>query len=87
MSASDHLASWCCTTVLPAPKGPGMAAQPPLPTGKSVSMTLWPVTRGLSMGRLSAKGLGSRTGHFWESVSGVRLPRPSSTYAMGSTTV
>ena len=65
MSASDHLASWCCTTVLPAPKGPGMAAQPPLPTGKSVSMTLWPVTSGRSMGRRSVKGLGSRTGQRW----------------------
>ena len=56
-----------------------MAAQPPLPTGKSVSMTLWPVTRGLSMGRLSAKGLGSRTGHFWERQTGVLLPLASST--------
>ena len=48
MSTSDHLASWCCTTVLPEPKGPGTAAVPPLAMGKRVSIILCP----LFMGRL-----------------------------------
>ena len=48
MSTSDHLASWCCTTVLPEPKGPGTAAVPPLAMGKSVSMMRWPLFMGLA---------------------------------------
>ncbi len=46
MSASDHFASWCCTTVLPLPNGPGTDATPPFATGNNVSITLCPVMRG-----------------------------------------
>ena len=46
MSTSDHLASWCWTTVLPEPKGPGTAAVPPLAMGNMVSMIRWPDWRG-----------------------------------------
>ena len=35
---SDHLARACCITVLPEPKGPGIAAVPPLAMGNRVSM-------------------------------------------------
>jgi hypothetical protein len=41
-SALDHLAIWCCVTVLPAPNGPGMHAAPPFRSGKNVSMTRVP---------------------------------------------
>ena len=40
ISLSAHLASCCCVTVFPLPKGPGIAAEPPLATGKNVSSTL-----------------------------------------------
>ena len=53
MSASAHLASWCCTTVLPLPKGPGMHATPPFATGKNMSITLWPVVMAWTGGSFS----------------------------------
>ena len=74
MSASAHLASWCCTTVLPLPNGPGTAATPPFAMGNIASMTRWPVTRGISGGSLPACGLPARTGHFCMSVSFVSPP-------------
>ena len=37
MSTSAFLASMCCSTVLPAPKGPGTQKVPPLATGRKVS--------------------------------------------------
>ena len=48
MSASAHLANCCWVTVLPDPKGPGIAAAPPLATEKKVSCALCPVTNGTS---------------------------------------
>ena len=38
MSTSAFFASMCCSTVLPAPKGPGTQKVPPLATGRKVSM-------------------------------------------------
>ena len=52
MSTSDHLARACCITVLPEPKGPGMAAVPPLATGKKVSTMRWPEDSGTTGGYL-----------------------------------
>ena len=48
MSAVAHLASWCCTIVLPLPNGPGTAAVPPLAMGNITSITRCPVTSGMS---------------------------------------
>ena len=50
MSTSAFLASMCCRTVLPAPKGPGTQKVPPLATGRKVSMERSLVTR-VSSGR------------------------------------
>ncbi len=50
-------------THLPLPKGPGIAAVPPFATGKKVSRTLWPVTRGVSGGSFLLYGLGILTVH------------------------
>ena len=47
MSASLHLASDCCSTVLPVPKLPGIAARPPRAIGNSVSRMRCPVIIGL----------------------------------------
>ena len=74
MSASDHLANWCWVMVLPAPKGPGMAAAPPFPMGKRVSMIRCPVTRGRSMGSRWAMGRGVRMGHRWARARGWICP-------------
>ena len=46
------LARACCITVLPEPKGPGMAAVPPLATGKNVSTIRCPDWRGMVGGYL-----------------------------------
>ena len=35
-----------CSTVLPAPKGPGMQAVPPRAMGKNVSIMRWVVIKG-----------------------------------------
>ena len=45
-SASDHFASACSSCVFPVPKPPGTVAAPPRATGKSVSITRWPVISG-----------------------------------------
>ena len=74
MSTSDHLASWCCTTVLPEPKGPGTAAVPPLAMGNSVSMMRWPLFIGRAGVYFWLYGLGIRTGQFWTMVSSWVLP-------------
>ena len=50
MSTSAFLASMCCSTVLPAPKGPGTQKVPPLATGRNVSMERSLVTK-VSSGR------------------------------------
>ena len=57
-------------THLPDPKGPGIAAVPPLATGKNVSMTRWPVISGIPGASFWVTGRGTRTTHFWTSVSG-----------------
>ena len=49
-SASHHFASVSCSTVLPVPKPPGIAACPPRATGKSVSRMRCPVIIGSSAG-------------------------------------
>ncbi len=74
MSASAHLASWCWTTVLPEPNGPGMHAVPPLATGKKVSSTRCPVMRGSEGVSFSAYGLPLRTGHFCIMVTSRTVP-------------
>ena len=63
--ASDHLASWCWTTVLPLPNGPGTQAVPPLASGKNMSMTRCPVTSGSSGMTRSATGRWRRMDHVW----------------------
>jgi len=83
MSASDHLANWCCVMVLPVPNPPGMAAVPPLPSGKNVSMIRWPVTSGSSMRSRSRMGRAVRTGQDWTIVRS-RGPSAVSTLATGS---
>ncbi len=50
MSASHHLASASCSTVLPVPNPPGSAARLPRPTGKSVSRMRCPVIIGPAIG-------------------------------------
>ena len=62
-SASHHLASASCSTVLPVPKPPGSAARPPRATGNSVSRMRWPVIIGALAGRRARTGRGVRTGH------------------------
>ena len=42
--------------VLPVPKPPGMAAVPPLPMGKKVSMIRWPVIERLGDAQALADG-------------------------------
>ena len=64
ISASLHFASCCWVTVLPLPKGPGIAAVPPLAIGKSPSRIRCPVIRGTVGFIFSFTGLGTRTGHF-----------------------
>ena len=64
MSASHHLAIWCCVIVLPVPKPPGIAAVPPLAIGNSVSITRCPVTKGIEIGKRSRVGRACLIGHF-----------------------
>src|SRR5699024_5125301 len=80
-----HFASWCWITVLPLPKGPGTAATPPLAIGKNVSMTRWPVTRGISGGSFFWYGRPRRTGHFCISVSSLSPSAVSRTATVSST--
>src|SRR3990172_7294840 len=81
-SASAHLASVCCITVLPLPKGPGMLAVPPWATGKRTSMIRWPVTSGSRGSRRRASGRAKRTGQ----VCIRRSSRPSSSRPTTSVT-
>jgi len=46
MSIVERRAIRLCRTVLPAPKGPGMAAVPPRAMGRKVSMMRWVVVIG-----------------------------------------
>ena len=82
MSTSDHLASWCCTTVLPEPKGPGTAAVPPLAMGNMVSITRWPDCSGAEGVNFLRKGRPTRTGHFCVMVSSRSSPFSVRTRAM-----
>ena len=65
ISTSAHFAIWCCTTVLPAPNGPGTAAAPPFVTGKKVSITRCPVNIGTSVFFFTLYGRPRRTGQRW----------------------
>src|SRR3974377_62292 len=47
-SASHHFANVSCSTVLPVPKPPGIAACPPRATGNNVSRMRCPVIIGAS---------------------------------------
>ena len=84
MSASHHLASWCCVIVLPVPKPPGTAAAPPLAMGNRLSMTRWPVTSGRLMASRRATGRGVRMGHFCARYSVRSSPPGVFTLQMGS---
>ena len=86
MSASAHLANCCCVTVLPEPKGPGIAAAPPLAKQKKVSCALWPVISGISGSNFSLYGRPLRTGHFW-SIWTSLIPSSVSISAIVSSTV
>ena len=86
ISASLHLASWCCVMVFPVPKPPGMAAVPPFAMGKNVSMTRCPVIKGTSIRRRFAKGLGLRTGQYCSMLTS-RLPLSVSTSSRVSSTL
>src|SRR3990172_5642163 len=81
-SASAHLDSVCCMTVLPAPKGPGMAAVPPWATGKRTSMMRCPVTSGSRGSKRWTSGREKRTGQVCMS----RSSRPSSSRPTTSVT-
>ena len=61
--ASENFARLCCVTVLPAPKGPGIAATPPFATGYKASKILCPVMSGSSGVNFSLTFLGILTGH------------------------
>ncbi len=86
MSTSDHFASWCCTTVLPEPKGPGTAAVPPLAMGKSVSMMRWPEFMGRAGTNFLVYGRWIRTGQRCTMVRGCS-PLSVLTLAITSSTV
>ncbi len=85
ISASDHLLICWRATVFPVPKPPGMAAAPPLATGKKVSMTLWPVIRGCSRGSLSFIGRPNLTGQVCIIFRGTTPPGVSSSPTTSST--
>ena len=63
ISASHHLAIWCCSIVLPAPKPPGIAEDPPLAIGNIVSITRCPVIKGIEIGSRLIIGRGLRIAH------------------------
>jgi len=79
ISASDHLASCCCVTVFPLPKGPGIAAVPPFAMGNRPSRIRWPVMSGIVGFIFSVTGRGTRTGHFCIIVSSVPESRVHTT--------
>src|SRR3989304_5177359 len=81
-SASAHLDSVCCMTVLPAPKGPGMAAVAPRAAGKRTSMRRCPVTSGSRGSKRWTSGREKRTGQVCMS----RSSRPSSSRPTTSVT-
>ena len=84
ISVSPHLATWCWTTVLPAPNGPGTAAAPPLATGKNVSITLWPVVIGASGFNFLAYGLPFLAGHFCINVNSLSPFSVSTTHTVST---
>jgi hypothetical protein len=67
---SAHFASCCWVTVFPLPNGPGIAAVPPLATGKKVSNTRCPVSNGDSGGNFLKTGLGVLTIHQLDNPTG-----------------
>ena len=75
-SASHHFASVSCSTVLPVPKPPGIAAWPPRATGNSVSRMRWPVIIGSSAGSRSRTGRVCRTGQRWKKPISRVAPSP-----------
>ena len=86
MSASAYFAIWCWTTVFPEPNGPGIAAVPPLATGKKVSITLWPVISGSFGSIFLLIGRAFLTGQYWIIFSSLS-PSSVSTTAMVSATL
>jgi hypothetical protein len=57
-------------THFPDPNGPGMHAVPPLAIGKKVSMTRWPVRRGMPGASFCWTGRGIRTTHLCDRKTG-----------------
>ncbi len=80
--ASAHLASVCSETVFPVPNPPGIMAVPPFVTGKMLSNTRCPVSKGKVGSSFCAYGLPILTGHFCISVILVPL---SKTHTVSST--
>ncbi len=61
MSALPNFAIDCCVTVLPDPNGPGIAAVPPMVSGKSTSRIRIPVRNGVTGSSFCCTGRGCRT--------------------------